>query len=393
MSENENGNSPQGDSTEAKTTIGMPTPPREEVEALTALDQIGSDAQVGAAEAPLVIPEEIDSLVVQEPIAAPEFIPVSPAAPTVASPAPPVSVAASASAEDEDQSALTWPIDPDHANAVSVLSEQMSGVELYGSGYVPPKPSRALNFILLLLVIGVGVVGSAALKFYSSSDREARLMEQAICKADYDALQKLTAQKQYGTLVIESEPKQATVLKSVDGGPMQVIMGKTADGKEIETLTPATLKDLDINRSYQFKLKFTDTLKRSIEPSEEEKKARAKAKEEGKELDKLPVEELKVDYRDEEFMIARYQWIQDGATGSFRFQKIVPLTPDYIEYYHTFNWEKGKAERFESQKECEDFQRDHDATICRAISRTEDWAKKDARDEEEAKKSKGGRRR
>ena len=56
-------------------------------------------------------------------------------------------------------------------------------------------------------------------------------MEQAVCKADFDALQKLTAQKQYGTLVIESEPKQAVVMKSVDGSPMQVIMGKTADGK------------------------------------------------------------------------------------------------------------------------------------------------------------------
>ena len=54
----------------------------------------------------------------------------------------------------------------------------------------------------------------------------------------------------------------------------------------METLTPATIKDLDINRSYKFKLKFTDTLKRSIEPSEE-KKARAKAKKEGKELEKL----------------------------------------------------------------------------------------------------------
>ena len=92
-------------------------------------------------------------------------------------------------------------------------------------------------------------------------------------------------------------------------------------------------------------------------------------------------------------MIARYQWIQDGATGSFRFQKIVPLTPDYIEYYHTFNWGKGKAERFETQKECEDFQRDHDATICRALPRTEDWAKKDARDEESSKKNKRRRRR
>ena len=387
MSENENGSSPQGDSTEAKTTIGMPTPPREENQALTALDQVGTSSTEAADQAPLVKAEEVESLVAQGA----EVTPVA-AAPVAAAPVAAAPVA-SAPVVEEDISALTWPVDPEHSNAVSVLSEQMSGVELYGSGYIPPKPSRALNFVLLLLVVCVGVAGSLALQFYSSPDREARLMEKAVCQADFDALQKLTAQRQYGTLVIESEPKQAVVMKSVDGGPMQVIMGKTAEGKEMETLTPATIKDLDINRSYKFKLKFTDTLKRSIEPSEKEKKARAKAKKEGKELEKLPVEELEVDYRNEEFMIARYQWIQDGATGSFRFQKIVPLTPDYIEYYHTFNWSKGKAERFETQKECEDFQRDNDATICRAIPRTEDWAKKDARDEESSKKKRRRRRR
>ena len=378
MSENENGNSPQTTPEEVKTTIGMPTPPspveEPKSQPLTALDQVGA-ASAGStasteaplvtnqAEAPLVTNLEEDSLV------------TNPAAATV-----------SVVDDDEQVSALTWPIDPDHANAVSVLSEQMSGVELYNSGYIAPKPSRALNFILLVLVISVGVAGSVALKYYSSPDREARLMEQALCKADFDALTKLTAQKQYGTLVIESEPTQAVVMQSVDGGPLQAIMGKTADGKEMESLTPATLKDLDINRLYKFKLKFTDTLKRAKELTDEEKKAL-------KEGEKPPVEEMQVDYRNEEFSIARYQWIQDGATGSFRFQKIVPLTPDYVEYFHTFDWAKGKAERFDTQRECEDFQRDHDATICRAIPRTEDWAKKDARDEEAAKKNKRGKKR
>jgi hypothetical protein len=189
--------------------------------------------------------------------------------------------------------------------------------------------------------------------------------------------------------VIESAPEQAKVFQQIDGGPMVELMGKTADGKEMATLTPATLDNLDINRMYRFKLKFTETLKRAVELSDKEKK-------ELKEGEKPPIEEMGVDYRDEEFTVARYQWIQDGATGSFRFQKIVPLTPDYIDHYYTFNWSKGEAKRFEEpggKAECEAYRQDNsDSSLCRAIPRTEDFEKKDAREEAAKKGNKGKKR-
>ena len=377
MSENENGSSPQENPTEVKTTIGMPVPPRtvENTSAEPAPEELVLKEKASPEEQA----EDKDSLVVSDGNTDSEEVLNLVEKDTNVDESTP---------DEEDISVLSWPIDPEHANAVGVLSEQLSGVKLYTSTYVPPQSSRALNFILLVLVVGVGVAGSMALKHYGSADREARLMEAAICKADYDALVKLTAQKQYGKLMIESAPEQARVYQQVDGGPMVELMGKTADGKEMPTLTPATLDNLDINRMYRFKLKFTDTLKRAVELSDKEKK-------ELKEGEKPPIEELSVDHRDEEFTVARYQWIQDGATGSYRFQKIVPLTPDYIDHYYTFDWSKGEAKRFEEpggKSECESYRQGRDASLCRAIPRTEDFEKKDAR-EEAAKKGKKRRRR
>ena len=376
MSENENGNSPKEDPTEVKTTIGMPVPPRpvENTSAEPAQEESVPNEKASSEEPEVdevsYVESEDHSSLEEEPSL----------------------VAKDTQVDDntnEDKiSVLSWPIDPEHANAVGVLSEQLSGVKLYTSTYVPPQSSRALNFILLLLVFSVGVAGSMALQHFGSTDREAKLMEAAICKADYDALVKLTAQKQYGKLVIETAPEQAKVYQQIDGNPMVELMGKTADGKEMATLTPATLDNLDINRMYRFKLKFTETLKRAVELSDKEKKAL-------KEGEKPPVEEMSVDYRDEEFTVARYQWIQDGATGSFRFQKIVPLTPDYIDHYYTFDWSKGEAKRFEEpggKAECESYRQGRDASLCRAIPRTEDFEKKDAR-EEAAKKGRKRRRR
>jgi hypothetical protein len=385
MSENENGNSPQEDPTEVKTTIGMPMPPRpvetssaEPAQDELVLNEKGSTAEDAEEEESLVVSEEAED-------SAEDIINL-----VAKDSSPSADQNLSGENDGETLSVLTWPIDPEHANAVSVLSEQLSGVKIYGSSYVAPQGSRALNFILLVLVIGVGIAGSMALQFYGSADREARLMEAAICKADYDALVKLTAQKQYGKLVIESAPEQAKVFQQIDGGPMVELMGKTADGKEMATLTPATLDNLDINRMYRFKLKFTETLKRAVELSDKEKK-------ELKEGEKPPIEEMGVDYRDEEFTVARYQWIQDGATGSFRFQKIVPLTPDYIDHYYTFNWSKGEAKRFEEpggKAECEAYRQDNsDSSLCRAIPRTEDFEKKDAREEAAKKGNKGKKRR
>ena len=377
MSENENGSSPQEDPTEVKTTIGMPVPPRTVYntsaeptpEELVLKEKASSEEQAEDKDSLVISDGNTDSEEVLNLVEKDANVDES-------------------TSDEEDISVLSWPIDAEHANAIGVLSEQLSGVKLYTSTYVPPQSSRALNFILLVLVVGVGVAGSMALNHYGSADREARLMEAAICKADYDALVKLTAQKQYGKLMIESAPEQARVYQQVDGGPMVELMGKTADGKEMATLTPATLDNLDINRMYRFKLKFTDTLKRAVELSDKEKK-------ELKEGEKPPIEELSVDYRDEEFTVARYQWIQDGATGSYRFQKIVPLTPDYIDHYYTFDWSKGEAKRFEEpggKSECESYRQGRDASLCRAIPRTEDFEKKDAR-EEAAKKGKKRRRR
>jgi hypothetical protein len=188
MSENENGNSPQEDPTEVKTTIGMPMPPRpvetssaEPAQDELVLNEKGSTAEDAEEEESLVVSEEAED-------SAEDIINL-----VAKDSSPSADQNLSGENDGETLSVLTWPIDPEHANAVSVLSEQLSGVKIYGSSYVAPQGSRALNFILLVLVIGVGIAGSMALQFYGSADREARFMEAAICKADYDVLVKLTA--------------------------------------------------------------------------------------------------------------------------------------------------------------------------------------------------------
>ncbi|MAD60452.1 MAG: hypothetical protein CMH49_02915, partial [Myxococcales bacterium] len=181
MSENENGSSPQENPTEVKTTIGMPVPPRP-VES-TSAEPTPEELVLKEKASPEGQAEDKDSLVVSDGNTDSEEVLHLVEKDTNIDESTP---------DEEELSVLSWPIDPEHANAVGVLSEQLSGVKLYTSTYVPPQSSRALNFILLVLVVGVGVAGSMALKHYGSADREARLMEAAICKADYDALVKLT---------------------------------------------------------------------------------------------------------------------------------------------------------------------------------------------------------
>jgi hypothetical protein len=286
-----------------------------------------------------------------------------------------------------------WPTDPEHTNAVQLLSEQVAGVELVHEPDHESAPSKALNLILVLMVIGVGGFGAQMLTYYSSADREAREMETAACKVEMNTREQLLADKQVGTLRIETEPKQAKIERSINGEPYEVIKGKTAAGEEIDALTPADFKNLDINQGYKFRLTFTDTLKRFKEDEKEKgkkgKKADKEAEAENKERE---VEELKVAYRTEEFHVARYQWIQDGATGSFRTQKIINLVPQDVEHYYTFDWKSGKDQTFETMSECEAFARDNDATICRPIPAVKNWETEDARREAEAKKSKRGKR-
>ena len=347
MSENDNGAPPPSDPNEVKTTIGMPVPARTDDDAE---QPPSSDLEAAPAE----VIEADDQ-------------------------------------QDEDTH-FAWPVDPEHANAIGTLSEQLVGVEVDFAGFQHKKPSRALNFILLVAVIATTAVGMNLLAFYSSPDRAARLTEKVMCEAELDVLQKRAAgERQRGTLNIDSAPNQAKVFQYDDkAGSFLPVPAKTAEGEAMDALTPATISNLDINQTYRFKLTFTDTLKRQKELSDEEKK-------ELKEGEKPPIEEMPVQYRDEEITVARYQWIQDGATGTFRFQKIVSLTPDYVEYYHAFDWKSGKAERFETLEECKEFrQKDKtDASICRAIPRAENWEKRDARieAEEKASKKRGRKRR
>lgn len=245
-----------------------------------------------------------------------------------------------------------------------------------------PSESRALNFILLLLVIAVGSAGMKALLHYSSPEREARLKEAAMCKVDMDTKRQLLAEKQYGALRIESEPSQAKVFQSVDGGPFTPIMGKTAEGVEMAALTPTTINNLDINRSYRFKLELTETLRRFKEEEGDKKDKKDAAATPAAER---PVEELMVDYRADEFHVARYQWIQDGATGAYRTQKVAQLVPADTEHYYSFDWKTGEDKTFATESECRDFQRSADATLCRPVPRVKNFETEEARKEAEAK--------
>ena len=302
------------------------------------------------------------------------------------------------SAAQEAEEEFVWPSDPEHANAVQLLSERVDGVDLVEESSYDERPSYALNLVLVLLILGVGGVGIDLLKEYSSADREARESEKALCKVELHTQQQLIAQKQYGALRIETEPKSAKIERSENGAPFEVIRGKTASGEEIDALTPTTVSNLDINQTYKFRLTFTDTLKRFKEEEEDKKAKKAKKGKDDKEAEaekkEREIEELKVDYRTEEFYVARYQWILDGATGAFRFQKVIPLVPKDIEHYYSFDWKSGKDMTFESLSECEAHVNSSDATLCRPVPSIKNWETEDARREAEAKKSKKrGRRR
>jgi hypothetical protein len=362
MSENENGVPSSSDSTEAKTTIGMPAPtrPAEDDLALTVPDEeptVSAASEDGA--------QSGDGEAVSDES----------------------SVSAEVGASEDEQ--FTWPIDPEHTNAISALSEQISGVSVVEAIDHQKPASRALNFILLVAVIASTVIGIQQVSFYSSPDRAARLTERVICEAEYDVLKKRAAgEKQLGTLQIESAPTQAKVYRRGEDGSFAPVSAKTSEGETMDALTPATLSNLDINQTYTFRLSFTDTLKRPVEMTDEEKK---KMEEEKR---KPEMETHPAPYREEEFTVARYQWIQDGGTGTFRFQKIVSLVPSTIEYWHAFNWKTGKAERFETSEECNQAQSasSADMTLCRAIPFVESWERVDKRREEAEKQSKRGKR-
>lgn len=287
---------------------------------------------------------------------------------------------------------FVWPSDPEHMNAAQLLSERVEGVDLINEDREIEQPSYALNLTLLILVLGVGGFGVNMLRDLSSADRDAREKEKAFCRVEHNDHVQLLAEKQYGALRIETTPKSAVVERSVNGAPFEVLRGKTAAGEEIDALTPTTASNLDINQSYKFRLTFTDVLKRFKEDEEAEKKDKKKDKKkddqaaEGEKKER-EIEELKVAYRTEEFYVARYQWIQDGATGAFRTQKVISLVPSDVEHYYSFDWKSGKDMTFPTLAECESFVNSSDATLCRAIPALKNWDTEDARREEEAKKN------
>ena len=155
MSENENGTPPSSDTNEAATTIGLPTPAKSSEE---------SDSH-GVTEA-----SEEQALVI-EPKSGPAAAEVAPAEAEVN----PAEAAASSiesdavqagpdQAEDDDEvhRSLMWPVDPDHKNAIGVLSETLDGVKVIEEA--PRKrPSRALNLMLLVICIGISVAGAQQL--------------------------------------------------------------------------------------------------------------------------------------------------------------------------------------------------------------------------------------
>jgi len=366
---------------ESAPAIALPAEDSPPAIALPSEDSAPAVALPAEASAPAV------ALPAEEPA---PIAPITLAPKTVAAPAAPAAAPAALSVEELLKD-FKWPTDPEHANAVRLLSEEVEGIDLVPELHAAPE-SRALNFLLLLLVIAVGGAGMQALSHYSSPEREARLKEVAMCKVEQDTKTQLLAEKQYGALRIESEPSQAKVFQSVDGGPFTPIMGKTADGVEMAALTPTTINNLDINRTYKFKLELTETLRRFKDEGgdkKDKKDADAAAAAAAAPAGDRPVEELLVDYRADEFQVARYQWIQDGATGAFRTQKIAQLVPADAEHYYSFDWKTGEDKTFATESECRDFQRSADATLCRPVPRVKSFETEDARKEAEAKGAKG----
>ena len=237
---------------------------------------------------------------------------------------------------------MDWPIDPEHQSAADLLSKEVSDKDFSFENLGNETPeiavhhsNKGLNFLLFLLVAVVGVAGTFTIGYYSSPNREARMKEDAECKVEANTLEQLTKQKSYGSLRIESTPTQAKVSKSEDGGKTFVtIRGKTPEGTEIDVLTPATLNNLDINVDYIFKVELEGHLTETI-------------------------------------IISRYQWILDGATGAYRFQKTVNLTPKDCTAWYTFNWNTSKSQQFDTAEKCDaEFKKDAvESTACRCLAK------------------------
>lgn len=410
MSENENGTPPPAD-----PNMPAPAPSAEGVEEPSAVADSSDHSETQAEEASFALSPKSSDDEASEEVAEQEDGDSDPA--------------------EEVHRALAWPVDPDHANAIGLLSEQLEGVKSIEVD-ARKKPSRALNLLLLIACIAIGTLGATQLSYYASPDREARLTELAICRVDRTTLEQEMANyeieryisvgynnakieeeliKTYnvsdlrakelvsvfndlkreqknaffglsGKISISSEPKNARIFKrrvgEKDFKPVMV----DKKGKQVVAYTPYTVQIEDITTSYEFELRFTDELKRYKELTDEEKKALPEG-------EKPPTEPLEVKYRNDGFKISRYQWIKDGGSGEFSITKMVNMIPDYVQHYHTFNWEKNQTKEFETSDECTQYRKKNtDTTICRPIHRLENWEKEDER-REEAKKNKRGKRR
>jgi hypothetical protein len=428
MSENENGTPPPADPNESEMTAGMPTP-AESADGKEGASTVTDSAQEASAKTEGATSGESSAFDIS-----PKSDESSDASADDQSEE--AQAEAKEEAEEEIHRALVWPIDPDHANAIGLLSEQLDGVKSVDIE-ASKKTSRALNLLLLIACIAIGTLGTTQLSYYASPDREARLTELALCKVDRTSLEQETANYEIerylslghdqnkietdlsatynvdnarskklvsvfkdlkreqgnaffglaGKVSIVSEPKNARIYKrrvgEKDFKPVMVMK----KGKEVVAYTPYTVQIEDITASYEFELRFTDELKRFKELTDEEKKALPEG-------EKPPVEVHEVKYRNDGFKVSRYQWIKDGGSGEFSITKMITMIPDYVEHYNTFNWAKNKTEEFETLEECTTYQKENDdTTLCRAIPRLENWDKEDERREEAEKNKKGKRRR
>ena len=430
MSENENGTPPPSDTQEAATTIGHPVPAQSVEEADSHVAVEASEEQSLVIEAK---PESAEAKV--EPAEAKVEPAEAEPAVTQTDESRDDKVASADEGDDETHRSLMWPVDPEHKNAIGVLSETLDGVKVVEE-VARKRPSRALNLMLLVICIGISVAGAQQLASYASADREARETELAVCKFNRGNLEQTMAnyhieslrslntsddkiaqsiQSEYlvdagradeiyetfrglkakqansffglaGVISLASEPKHAKIYKRrVGEKDFKPVMTKK-NGKDVVAYTPYNLQIEDITESYEFELRFTDELKRFKELTDEEKKLL-------KEGEKPPVETLPVKYRAERFTVSRYQWVKDGGSGDFGMNKLVKMVPDYVQGYLSYDWSKGESKEFETLDECVEFQKANNASICRGLPRLEDFEKADARKEEEEKKNKRGRRR
>lgn len=221
-----------------------------------------------------------------------------------------------------------WPVEKDHSSARDVLLGRGAGeaVDLGDDEY---RSRTGINFVLLVLLLGVAAGGIFQLSRVSSAETLAAKKAARVAAEEAHAAEQLAKQKKYGILRIETTPAQATVFK--DG---EVLMHEDSAGAKIATLTPTNLMNLDIAESFKVKVE-------------------------------------KAGYEPYEFSVAQHLWTKDSGSGEYKFFKLIELSPNICEYWFLYDAKKRKEMRFEGEEGKTECTTHYDEASQKGVSVTE----------------------